>query len=238
MVPWLKPAAVSHHGFRVLWAPPHPKRLAHRAAKDPVRPCCLVIEAKRGRCTTAAEAWHTSEGALPVVWTLKALALSQGRPCHIIWYVANTSMSLCAAHLTITWWQVATDTRLWLHNALQETRGYLAQLIQAAVARSESEVRPWSVRLHDRDHSVSCVGLTSMLDPSHAILLCTLLVKLSACLSAARIALALSLWGTWPAFCNSCLAQDLTSLSGRWMCSCPASPTCSLRRRCAGPTGS
>ena len=37
-------------------------------------------------------------------------------------------------------WQVATDTRLWLHNALQETRGYLAQLIQAAVARSEAEV--------------------------------------------------------------------------------------------------
>jgi Lyase len=36
--------------------------------------------------------------------------------------------------------QVATDTRLWLFNQLQLTRGYLADLIKAAVARAESEV--------------------------------------------------------------------------------------------------
>ncbi len=36
--------------------------------------------------------------------------------------------------------QVATDTRLWLYNNLKVTRGYLADLIKAAVARAEAEV--------------------------------------------------------------------------------------------------
>ena len=35
--------------------------------------------------------------------------------------------------------QVATDTRLWLYGALRETRGYLADLIKAAVARAEAD---------------------------------------------------------------------------------------------------
>ena len=36
--------------------------------------------------------------------------------------------------------QVATDTRLWLYGALQDTRGYLADLIKTAVVRAESDV--------------------------------------------------------------------------------------------------
>ena len=36
--------------------------------------------------------------------------------------------------------QVATDTRLWLFRALEETRRALADLIKAAVARAETEV--------------------------------------------------------------------------------------------------
>jgi argininosuccinate lyase len=35
---------------------------------------------------------------------------------------------------------VATDTRLWLYGALGQTRGYLADLIKAAVARAEADV--------------------------------------------------------------------------------------------------
>ncbi len=35
--------------------------------------------------------------------------------------------------------QVATDTRLWLYGALGVTRGYLADLIKAAVARAEAD---------------------------------------------------------------------------------------------------
>ena len=46
--------------------------------------------------------------------------------------------------------QVATDTRLWLLNALKQTRQYLADLIKAAAARSESEVRAHSS--HTRSH--------------------------------------------------------------------------------------
>ena len=34
---------------------------------------------------------------------------------------------------------MATDTRLWLYGALRETRGYLADLIKAAVARAEAD---------------------------------------------------------------------------------------------------
>lgn len=36
--------------------------------------------------------------------------------------------------------QVATDTRLWLYGALQETRGYLADLIKTAINRAELDV--------------------------------------------------------------------------------------------------
>ncbi len=36
--------------------------------------------------------------------------------------------------------QVATDTRLWLYGALQDTRGYLADLIKAAISRAEEDV--------------------------------------------------------------------------------------------------
>ena len=39
------------------------------------------------------------------------------------------------------WLQVATDTRLWLVNALKQTRQYLADLVKAAAARSETEAR-------------------------------------------------------------------------------------------------
>ncbi len=35
---------------------------------------------------------------------------------------------------------MATDTRLWLYGALGQTRGYLADLIKAAVARAEADV--------------------------------------------------------------------------------------------------
>lgn len=34
---------------------------------------------------------------------------------------------------------MATDTRLWLYGALGQTRGYLADLIKAAVARAEAD---------------------------------------------------------------------------------------------------
>ena len=36
--------------------------------------------------------------------------------------------------------QVATDTRLWLYGALQDTRGYLADLIKTAITRAELDV--------------------------------------------------------------------------------------------------
>lgn len=36
--------------------------------------------------------------------------------------------------------QVATDTRLWLYGALQDTRGYLADLIKTAINRAELDV--------------------------------------------------------------------------------------------------
>ncbi len=36
--------------------------------------------------------------------------------------------------------QVATDTRLWLYGALGDTRGYLADLVKAAIARAETHV--------------------------------------------------------------------------------------------------
>jgi argininosuccinate lyase len=36
--------------------------------------------------------------------------------------------------------QVATDTRLWLFGALQETRGFLADLIKTAINRAELDV--------------------------------------------------------------------------------------------------
>ena len=36
--------------------------------------------------------------------------------------------------------QVATDTRLWLYGALQDTRGYLADLIKTAINRAEVDV--------------------------------------------------------------------------------------------------
>ena len=36
--------------------------------------------------------------------------------------------------------QVATDTRLWLYGALQDTRGYLADLIKTAITRAEMDV--------------------------------------------------------------------------------------------------
>ena len=36
--------------------------------------------------------------------------------------------------------QVATDTRLWLYGALQDTRVYLADLIKTAVVRAEADV--------------------------------------------------------------------------------------------------
>ena len=35
---------------------------------------------------------------------------------------------------------MATDTRLWLYGALQETRGYLADLIKTAINRAELDV--------------------------------------------------------------------------------------------------
>ena len=36
--------------------------------------------------------------------------------------------------------KVATDTRLWLYGALQNTRGYLADLIKTAINRAELDV--------------------------------------------------------------------------------------------------
>lgn len=36
--------------------------------------------------------------------------------------------------------QVATDTRLWLYGALQDTRAYLADLIKTAIDRAERDV--------------------------------------------------------------------------------------------------
>ncbi len=35
---------------------------------------------------------------------------------------------------------MATDTRLWLYGALQDTRAYLADLIKTAVVRAEADV--------------------------------------------------------------------------------------------------
>lgn len=35
---------------------------------------------------------------------------------------------------------MATDTRLWLYGALQDTRGYLADLIKTAIDRAELDV--------------------------------------------------------------------------------------------------